>query len=41
LRKFSSPILLISTPSIKIEPAAASIIRNNARVMEDFPAPFT
>ena len=34
-----SPIIDISTPSICILPFAASIILNNARVKDDFPAP--
>lgn len=39
LRKVCSPILDISTPSTKIDPSAASTIRNKLRVREDFPAP--
>lgn len=33
------PILAMSTSSITMDPLAASIIRNSARVKDDFPAP--
>lgn len=39
LRNVCNPILDISTPSTKIDPSAASTIRNKLRVKEDFPAP--
>lgn len=39
LRKVCNPILDMSTPSIKIDPSAASTMRNRLRVNEDFPAP--
>ena len=34
-----NPIVAISIPSIKIAPRADSIIRNNANVNDDLPAP--
>ena len=37
--KSCNPIFEISSSSIKILPDADSIIRNRARVNEDFPAP--
>lgn len=40
-RRSSSGTLAISIPSIKIRPLSASIIRNNARVKELFPATHT
>ena len=38
-RKSRSPTLLISKPSINILPFAASTMRNNASISDDFPAP--
>ena len=34
-----SPYLLMSMPSIKMDPLSASMIRNNDIVNDDFPAP--
>ena len=34
-----SPYLLMSKPSIKMDPLSASMIRNNDIVNDDFPAP--
>jgi len=39
LRNVCNPILDMSTPSTRIDPSAASTIRNKLRVKEDFPAP--
>ena len=38
-RNSCNPRDAISTPSMRIEPSAASIIRNRAKVKDDFPAP--
>ena len=38
LRSFN-PYVLISIPSINMDPLTASIIRNNDMVNDDFPAP--
>ena len=38
-RKSCNPILAISTLSILMDPETASIILNNDRVNDDFPAP--
>ena len=34
-----NPYVVISTPSINMDPLTASIIRNNDIVNDDFPAP--
>lgn len=39
LRSVCSPISAMSMPSIIIDPAAASTIRNKLRAKEDFPDP--
>lgn len=39
LRNVCNPILDMSTPSTRIDPSAASTIRNKLRVKDDFPAP--
>ena len=38
-RRWCTPRVLMSTPSMKTEPASDSIMRNSARKMEDLPLP--
>jgi len=38
-RNVCKPIFDMSTPSTRIDPSAASTIRNKLRVKDDFPAP--